>query len=57
MVSIEETCKKWQELHKPKCMVGYSTLGRREKWKVLVSSNLGTHIESGAEILHTLSER
>lgn len=55
MVSIEQTCKKRQGLHKPKCMVGYPILGRREKW-ILMSSDLETHIESGAEILHTLLE-
>lgn len=56
MVSIEETCKKRQGLYKPKCMVRYLVLGRCEKWKVFISSNLEIHIESGTEILHTLSK-
>lgn len=47
MVSIEQTCKKRQGLHKPRCVLSYSVLRRCEKCRVCISSNLETHIESG----------
>lgn len=47
MVSIEQTCKKRQGLHKPRCVLSYSVLGRHAKCRVCVSSNLESHAESG----------